>query len=164
MIANPSVHSYRGDVRRRAEALPSQILGIYSASSIRAPVFILASLQLLNGNGTLTFISSVTWQTGENYSALRQHLFASAGVHTLVNLPFDVFEAAYINTGVYIISKQRAIRYRICLLDKKANFEELQRPHYVEVAMEIIQPPRFKLGLNPSAASVAPPRAGRTCA
>jgi hypothetical protein len=124
-----------------------------------AAVFILACLEFLTNTGNLTFISSVTWQTGENYNALRHRLLTTAGVHTLVNLPFDVFETAYVDTGVYILCRRSSVSYRICLLGKKSGLDELSHPIYVSVKIDHIRPPRYKLILNP----VAIPMLSRLC-
>ncbi|MGC8561457.1 MAG: Eco57I restriction-modification methylase domain-containing protein, partial [Phycisphaerae bacterium] len=126
-----------------------------------AAVFILASLGLLGRDGNLTFISSVTWQTGESYIELRRHLLAAAGVHTLVNLPFDSFGAAYVDTGVYSILRGPTASYRVALLGKRAGLDELRAPRYAVVASGSVQPPRFKLLLSPSTAPLLARLRGR---
>ena len=65
-------------------------------------IFILRALQLINSQGRVGFISSLTWQTGENFSELRRAMFTKGGVVTVVNLPFDVFPDAYVDTGIYL--------------------------------------------------------------
>jgi len=114
-------------------------------------IFILRALSGLSHRGLLGYISSITWQTGENYSKLREVLFKKAGVYELVNLPFDVFKQAYVDTGVYIIGKQPAKSYRICRIPKKAKVETLTNAQFVEVDSSLVKPPDYKIVLDPSA-------------
>jgi hypothetical protein len=69
-------------------------------------VFTLAMMRLLHPNGLLGFISSVAWQTGENFGKMRQHLLTRYGIKEVVNLPFDVFEAAYVDTHIRTVEKK----------------------------------------------------------
>ncbi len=114
-------------------------------------IFILRALSMLTGKGLLGYISSITWQTGENYSNLRESLFTSAGVITLIDLPFDVFKDAYVDTGVYIIGRKRTRSYAICRIPKKGKVESLAHIPYVEVDSALVQPPQYKIVLEPHA-------------
>ena len=105
MIGNPPyipIEMMSEPERNYYQANHSQLERKYDS----APVFILTFLRKLKPSPRLGFISSVTWQTGENFGQLRQHLFSKAGVKTLINLPFDVFENAFVDTGVYIITRK----------------------------------------------------------
>ena len=66
-------------------------------------VFILKGLKLLRTKGCLSYISSISWQTGENYKMLRKQLLNEYCVSLIINLPFNVFKNAYVDTGVYVI-------------------------------------------------------------
>ena len=68
-------------------------------------LFIERSSILTKNQGILGFITPQTWQTGDNYSKFRSILFSSYNLKRLVNLPFDVFQNAYIDTGIVILSK-----------------------------------------------------------
>jgi type II restriction/modification system DNA methylase subunit YeeA len=68
-------------------------------------LFIERSSILIKNQGILGFITPQTWQTGDNYSKFRSILFSSYNLKRLVNLPFDVFQNAYIDTGIVILSK-----------------------------------------------------------
>jgi len=114
-------------------------------------IFILRALSLLTARGLLGYISSITWQTGENYSKLRRELFTKAGIKTLINLPFDVFKEAYVDTGVYVIGKEPATSYSICRIPKKAKSQSLAGIKYVQVESAIVQPPDYKVVLEPHA-------------
>jgi hypothetical protein len=112
-------------------------------------VFILRALSMLRGSGLLGYISSITWQTGENYSMLREALFKKAGIRELINLPFDVFKDAYVDTGIYIIGKELTKSYRICRFPKKAKIESLHQIPLVKVDSALVQPPQYKVVLDP---------------
>jgi len=114
-------------------------------------VFILAMLAKLKPSGYLGFISSVAWQTGENFSKLREHLFDKAGVVSLVNLPFDVFRNAYVDTGVYILSRMQRDSYGIYRFPKKEQICDLSNIEYVNIPRDMVLAPDYKIVLEPKA-------------
>jgi len=114
-------------------------------------IFILAMLAKLRQTGRLGFISSVTWQTGENYRKLRERLFTTFGVETLVNLPFDVFKKAYVDTGVYILSGKPSSSYAIYRFPKKEQNPDLAAIAYKQVPTHLVSPPDYKIILAPAA-------------
>ncbi len=119
-----------------------------------AAVFILHGLGLLNKGGCLTFISPISWQTGVNYIELRKTIFRRAGLRTVLNLPYDIFAEAYVDTCVYLITSESAPSYRISLLPKRAKISDLATASFVKVASELVCAPGFKLVLNPSASAL----------
>jgi hypothetical protein len=108
----------------------------------------------LNGGGVLAYISSITWQTGENYSQLREILFTRCGVRTLVNLPFDVFKAAYVDTGVYILSKQPTNGYLFYSFPKTGDLMEMKGMAFTHVPTSLVRPPAFKVVLDLTASII----------
>jgi len=82
--------------------------------------FILAFLPKLSRNGHLGYIAPQTWETGENYIEFRKRIFSDFGLVTLVNLPFNVFKDAYVDTGVFVFTKQRTESYQLCVMPKQA--------------------------------------------
>ncbi|MFZ3063481.1 MAG: N-6 DNA methylase, partial [Actinomycetota bacterium] len=117
-------------------------------------VFILALLQKLQPSGRLGFISSVTWQTGENFAKFREHLFTKAGVLSLVNLPFDVFKNAYVDTCVYVLSRKPTESYLIHRFPKKQKAVDLKSVVFTEVPVKLVRPPDFKVVLEPRSQSI----------
>lgn len=117
-------------------------------------LFILAMIQKLSSRGLLSFISSVTWQTGENYARLRQWLFTEGGVVGLVNLPFDVFKAAYVDTGVYVLSRSRQPFYTFHRFPKKERSPRFDQMSPVRIATELVEPPLYKVVLDADAEAV----------
>ncbi|MSU77770.1 MAG: restriction endonuclease subunit M [Gemmataceae bacterium] len=114
-------------------------------------IFILSLLQRLSSSGLVGFISSVTWQTGENYAKLRERLFKKAGVCRLVNLPFDVFKDAYVDTGVYVLSRSPSAEYSIYCFAKKRVVADLEAVKYNVVNTGLVTGPDYKVILNPGA-------------
>jgi hypothetical protein len=117
-------------------------------------IFILAQLNKLNSNGLLGYISSITWQTGENYCKLRQHIFNNNGVISIINLPFDVFKNAYVDTGVYILSKKPTSSYKIHRFPKKIKIVNLNDAPLLSVRTDFVQPPDYKIILDPVSATI----------
>jgi len=117
-------------------------------------VFILSMLRKLNPSGILGFISSLTWQTGENYRKLREYLFSRAGVVRLLNLPFDVFKSAYVDTGIYILSKASSERYEIFRFPKRERLPSMEDISYTHVPVKLVVPPDYKIVLDPVAQQI----------
>ena len=64
--------------------------------------FIARSSKIVREAGLLSFITPVSWETGPDYGSIRQLLFEDGAFHSLVNLPYDVFADAYVDTGVFV--------------------------------------------------------------
>jgi len=91
-------------------------------------LFFLKGTSLLSDTGVLTYIAPLTWQTGENFIKFRKYIFESNGIKKIINLPFDMFESAYIDTGIYILSKSQTDFFKIYCFDKKCknlNFDDI---------------------------------------
>jgi type I restriction-modification system DNA methylase subunit len=113
--------------------------------------FILAALRLVKPTGLVGYISSLTWETGENYAKLRQTMFEKHGVVEVINLPFDIFDAAYVETCVYVLSGKPTESYRIRVLPKKDKVETLRGTAMVNVPTALVTKPDFRLILDPAA-------------
>ena len=72
-------------------------------------IFVEKSSNLLKNGGYLAFIMPLTWQDGDNYSKFRKLIFKEKNLYlnTLINLPFDVFKDAYVDTGIAIFKNNR---------------------------------------------------------
>jgi hypothetical protein len=113
--------------------------------------FILAALSLVHARGLVGYISSLTWETGENYAALRATMFGKHGVVEVINLPFDIFEAAYVETCCYVLSKVPQSHYGISVLPKKTKVDTLHGVHLETVPTSLILAPEYRLVLNADA-------------
>jgi type I restriction-modification system DNA methylase subunit len=73
------------------------------SSSDSYSVFFEQSLRLTRHRaGLVCFIMPTSWETGEGFVAFRKWLFRSTRVKSLVNLPYDVFEVAYVDTCILL--------------------------------------------------------------
>ncbi len=117
-------------------------------------IFMMAGLRKLKPTGLLGYISSVTWQTGENYSLLRKYLFERGALDCLVNLPFDVFGDAYVDTGIYILSGSPRQNYRIFRFPKKTKIDSLENITYLIVRSSLVKTPDYKVVLDPQVATL----------
>ncbi len=113
-------------------------------------IFTLAMLPKLAKKGRLGYISSQTWQTGENFSKLRQHIFEQYGLDQIVNLPFDVFKDAYVDTGIFVMTREPTKEYRIFGFPKKERRPDLGDIPWQTVPVEDSGPPDYKIILNPT--------------
>jgi len=119
----------------------SQLERKYDSSAL----FILSGLQKLKINSYLGYITSVTWQTGENYCLLRQHILSEYGIRYIINLPFDVFPDAYVDSGIFIFSSIKNDILRILPIPKNAKTYSLDKVRYQDLKIEEIKPPEYKI-------------------
>ena len=117
-------------------------------------VFILAFLDKLKTSGLLGYISSLTWQTGENYSRMREYIFTNFGVVSLINLPFNTFKDAYVDTGVYILSGSKTDSYNIYRFPKKESITILRNIAFNRISTDLIQKPSYKVILDSTSAQI----------
>lgn len=117
-------------------------------------VFILTGLSHLSAAGVLCYISSVTWQTGENFTEVRKRITQDGGLHLLVNLPWDMFEEAYVDTGIYLLSRERSPHYLLYCFPKSCPEFSMQDLPLEKIGIDLIESPDFKVVLNPNAAKM----------
>ena len=72
---------------------------IYSA-------FMEHSERILAIGGYGSFIVPLSWQTGLDYSNLRLMFLQNTTLRKVINLPFDVFSEAYVDTGIFVFEKK----------------------------------------------------------
>ena len=112
-------------------------------------IFKLNSLQLLKKNGFLGFITTVTWQTGENYIKVREHFLNNFNLKEIINLPFNVFEDAYVDTGIVIFKKCNNTKlYRIYCFEKNKTLMSLDGLEFENISIENIDKNKWKIILN----------------
>jgi adenine-specific DNA-methyltransferase len=113
--------------------------------------FIIEGLGILNNKGLLSYIAPLTWQTGENYSKFRNYFFSNFGIDKLINLPFNVFEDAYVDTALYFISRELKSEYSFYAFDKKAKVETLENLEYDKFNISEIKSPNYKVIIDKTA-------------
>jgi hypothetical protein len=68
-------------------------------------IFIEKGLNLIHKRGTHSFINPITWLTNDNYVSTRQYIADKAHLTKGIILPYDIFEDAYVDTGVFIFDR-----------------------------------------------------------
>jgi len=117
-------------------------------------IFTLRGLELLKPSGLLGYISSVAWQTGENYGKLRKATLGNRGLVEIINLPFDTFADAYVDAGVFIISKEPQPHYGIYRFPKKERIVALNNAPLTQVPASLINEPDYRIVLDPIAHAI----------
>jgi len=90
-------------------------------------LFIEKAITLLKDGGYLGVIVPLTWQTGENYIRFREVIVSKCSIKCVINLPFDVFQDAYVDTGIFILQKGKMEKSRFIAYsyDKKKNIQRV---------------------------------------
>ena len=117
-------------------------------------IFILQALRLVKSTGLVGYISSITWETGENFAKLRQTMFLQHGVVEIINLPFNTFADAYVDTGIYVLSGKPSTSYRIFRYPKKAKIDSLKNAEPITVPATLVQEPDYRIVLDPTAMQI----------
>jgi len=112
-------------------------------------LFMTEGFKILRPEGYLSYIAPVTWQTGENYSAFRKYLSESKGVDKIINLPFDIFADAYVETAIYLFSNHQLPTYCIYSYDKKDVVSSFEGIKFDIIDASLLIPPKYKIILNP---------------
>ena len=63
------------------------------------------------------FITPVSWQTNEKYLSLRTYFIDNFNLNKAIKLPYDIFEDAYIDTGIYIFTNKKKVDYQTLVYD-----------------------------------------------
>lgn len=91
---------------------------IYSA-------FIQLAFILNKVDGFWSYINPVSWQSGENYLNARQYLVQHGKLEIGIKLPYNVFEDAYVDTGIYIVRKTKTVGYSSLVFEFPVKFKNL---------------------------------------
>lgn len=113
-------------------------------------LFIILGLSLVKRKSLLCYIAPLTWQTGENYSKLREKLFTEWGLEKIINLPFNIFADAYVDTCIYLMSNSPSNKYEIYSYKKSENHNELKNIIFNDIDSSLILKPKYKIILNPN--------------
>jgi len=112
-------------------------------------LFLFRAFEISKVNSPITFIAPVTWETGENYKKLRKYLFNEKSVNRIINLPFDIFEDAYVETGIFIFNNSTTSQYQIFNFNKKEKVEDFDNLDFTTIDYDLIIEPDYKVVLDP---------------
>ncbi|MEI6174928.1 MAG: TaqI-like C-terminal specificity domain-containing protein [Bacteroidota bacterium] len=111
-------------------------------------MFMCEGFGINNKSGLLSYIAPLTWQTGENYSVFRTFLISEKGIVQIINLPFNTFEDAYVDTAIYIFSNHPESYYSIFNFDKKSIISDLKNIEFENIDLSKLNPPDYKIILD----------------
>lgn len=112
-------------------------------------LFMIIGLRICGKKRSLSYIAPVTWETGENYTLLREKLFTEWGVSKIINLPFDIFADAYVDTGIFFLENKPVSHYKIHSFKKNDDHNELRDIPFTLIKSNLVLEPKFKIILNP---------------
>lgn len=144
VIGNPPyipIDQFGDDYRNLFHTKYPQVERKYDSSVL----FFIEGVNLLAKGGVLSYIAPLTWQTGDNYTKFRRYVIDDKGLLRIINLPFDIFEDAYVDTGIYFISAERQNEYEIFTYDKKARVDSLESIIFTKVQIDCLDKVSFKL-------------------
>jgi adenine-specific DNA-methyltransferase len=72
-------------------------------------LFIERSIALVQVGGIVSFIVPTGWYTGPGFSLLRRHILLQSDPLAFVNLPYDMFEEAWVDTTVFHTRRRKPI-------------------------------------------------------
>jgi type I restriction-modification system DNA methylase subunit len=82
--------------------------------------FIERAMSLLRPGGLFSFIVSHGWLRLNSFQELRRFILNNSKIHTLVELPFRVFENAVVDTGIFVLERGKAdSRHKLTVVEGK---------------------------------------------
>jgi adenine-specific DNA-methyltransferase len=79
---------------------------MYSATDDIYTLFIELSLKIISENSNINFINPITWLTGTKYKKTRNLFTYKYSLVKAINLPYDIFADAYVDTGIYFFQRK----------------------------------------------------------
>jgi len=70
-------------------------------------LFIELAHRLSSANGLVSYIVPTGWYTGANFGALRRYFAQNTDPITFINLPYDVFADAWVDTTIFITKRRQ---------------------------------------------------------
>lgn len=147
VIGNPpyiSIESFSLSERKYFSDKYSQLERKYESSVS----FFIEGLSILHKNAILSYIAPLTWQTGENYSKFREFIISKKGLHKIINLPFNIFEDAYVDTAIYFVNNYKSKNYFVNVFDKKQKINDLTGLNFSKFNISDIQSTDNKIILS----------------
>ena len=83
--------------------------------------------------GIMAYITPTSWETGERFKKFRHYLFDKMALHSLVNLPYDVFATPYVDTAITVgaMGQPPQDNFRLATLKKRAELDLMQIADYM---------------------------------
>jgi hypothetical protein len=130
---------------------------IYSATDDIYTLFIELGLKIICEGSNISFINPITWLTGAKYKNTRNLFTDKNSLVKAINLPYDIFTDAYVDTGIYFF--QRKVSEESFVFEfnpkDKIQIEDLQNIRFKTLERKVwTKKPDFKINLNESDNSI----------
>ena len=97
--------------------------------------FIERGIAVARRKGFISYIAPVSWETGAMFERLREFFINRTSIKQIVNLPFDVFKDAYIDTCIFVAEKSENASNKALVYEfpNKAKVDKLDTIDYREI-------------------------------
>jgi len=130
---------------------------LYSATDDIYTLFIELGLKIISENSNISFINPITWLTGPKYKNTRNLFTSKNSLVKAINLPYDIFADAYVDTGIYFFQRktnEESAVYEFNPKDK-IQIENLLNIEFKALARKVWAfKPDLKINLNESDNSI----------
>lgn len=130
---------------------------MYSAPDDIYTLFIELGLKIILVNSNISFINPITWLTGTKYRNTRNLFTDKNSLVKAINLPYDIFADAYVDTGIYFF--QRKVNEKSFVFEynpkDKIQIEDLRNIQFKTLERKAwAKKPDLKINLNESDNSI----------
>lgn len=127
----------------------------FVASNDIYTLFLERCSQITKGQNLFSLIIPIFWQTGDGYHLTRKFIKQKCELSIGIVLPYNVFEDAYVDTGIYIFKNVPSLNYNSRVYEfspkEKADFEILTSINFYNLASATWEDSRdLKISFNPS--------------
>jgi hypothetical protein len=72
-------------------------------------IFMEKATKISHKSGFFSFITPISWLTGDKYYSTRKIIYENSHLVLGITLPYDIFNDAYVDTGIYLLSKNKSL-------------------------------------------------------
>jgi hypothetical protein len=72
-------------------------------------IFMEKATRISHKSGFFSFITPISWLTGDKYYSTRKIIYENSHLVLGITLPYDIFNDAYVDTGIYLLSKNKSL-------------------------------------------------------
>ncbi|MDX2195570.1 MAG: TaqI-like C-terminal specificity domain-containing protein [Cytophagales bacterium] len=130
---------------------------LYSATDDIYTLFIELGLKIISENSNISFINPITWLTGSKYKNTRNLFTGKNSLVKAINLPYDIFADAYVDTGIYFFQKKTIEKSSVYEFNPKdkIQIEDLLNIEFKALDRKVwTAKPDLKINLNESDNSI----------
>ncbi len=130
---------------------------LYSATDDIYTIFIEHGLKIISENSNVSFINPITWLTGSKYKNTRNLFTKKYSLVKAINLPYDIFADAYVDTGIYCFQRKANEKSEVFEFNPKdkLKIEDLLNIEFKTLNRKVwTSKPDLKINLNESDNSI----------